>query len=269
LQALLQRCWAWTAEVNGVGCDPDEEPSERAFGWNDAYFRTAAIAATSGGQAGIEELLGKVLALPDKGFFEAAEAVIHELDEQWHGGRVHQDLIRLVRQTIVDRLIATTAWRSLARERSTGTNMDLIGVLAALFFAVGVPGSAPREYTAPADMPRIEVLLPMLTGVAEVGATSLFVAMGFLQLLEIEPQRRHLPFMARAVAAWAGAQGTQSEFWLAHGIGSRACNWIDRAFPSIETPSDDPLRSDLTIIVDTLVRCGIPTAAEIERRLGS
>ena len=107
--------------------------------------------------------------------------------------------------------------------------MHLAGAVAVFFMGRHDIGRGPRCYVLPAGDARIVVLLPMLTDLAEQAAASTFVALAFLGLLDIKPHASRLEFFARAVAAWSRSHGASAEFWIDHGIGARACAWIDKA----------------------------------------
>lgn len=271
LCALVRHCWPWTAGANGVGCGPDEEPGELAFEWNDAYFAAALAAAVSIGDAGIKGyVLDPLAQLPEERFLDAAEAVLHALDQLWlNGGVVSDSTAVSIREALAQRLVGTWPWRHLVSERSAGTGIHVAGAVAAMFMGQHEMGRGPRCYVLPPGAARADLLLPMLTQLTEQAAGSTFVAIAFLGLLEVEPHASRLMFMARAVAAWWRVQGANAEFWIDHGIGRRLCDWIDMAVlgaPVSQTVLDS---AELTAIVDILVQCGTPLARALEERLAA
>lgn len=268
---LVRHCWPWTAGANGVGCEPDEEPGELAFEWNDAYFAAALAAAVSIGDAGIEEyVLHPLGQLPEERFLDAAEAVLHALDQLWlNAGAVSDSTAVSIREALARKLVATSRWHRLASECSAGTELHLAGAVAAMFMGQHEMGREPRCYIGPLGAARADLLLPMLAQLAEQAAGSTFVAIAFLGLLEVEPHANRLMFMTRTVAAWWRVQGANAEFWVNHGIGRRVCDWIDKAVlaaPASPTVLDSP---DLTGVVDILAQCGTPLARALEERLAA
>ncbi|ASL29127.1 hypothetical protein ACG10_22870 (plasmid) [Azotobacter chroococcum] len=269
LCAVVRYCWPWTAGANGVGCGPNEEPSELAFEWNDAYFAAALAAGVSIGNAGIEEyVLDPLAQLPEKRFLDAAETVLHTLDQLWlNGGVVSDSTAVSIREALAQRLMATWSWRHLASERSVGIGIHVAGAVTAMFMGQHDIRRGARCYVLPPGAARADLLLPMLTQLAEQAAGSTFVAIAFLKLLEIEPHANRLIFIARVVAAWWRVQGANTEFWIDHGIGRRLCEWIDKAVlgsPVSPTVLDS---AELTSIVDILVQCGTPLARVLEEHL--
>lgn len=269
LCALVRHCWPWTSGANCVGCGPDEEPGELAFEWNDAYFVAALAGAVSIGNAGIEEyVLNPLAQLPEERFLDAVEAVLHELDRLWlNGGGISDSTAVSIRETLAQRLVMTSAWRHLASKRSSRIEIHVAGAIAAMFIGQHEIGRGPRCYVLPPGAARADLLLPMLTELAEQAAGSTFVAIAFLGLLEVEPHANRLIFMARAVTAWWRVQDADAEFWIDHGIGRRLCDWIDKAVlyaPVSLTVLDS---TELAAVMDILVQSGSPLARALEERL--
>jgi hypothetical protein len=250
---LVRHCWPWTADANGVGCGPDEEPDELAFEWNRAYFQAALAVGVATGDVGAKQyLLGPIAQLPEERFLDAAEAVLHELDRLWLNESVVSDSLALsIRELLAQRLVQTRSWRRVVSERSTGVGMHVAGALAALFMGEHVFGQGPRCYLLPAAVGRAELLLPMLTQMAEQAAGSTFVASAFLRLLEVQPDVRRLKYIARAVTAWWRGQGANAEFWIDHGMGRRVCAWLDKAVLAEPAPTVSPSEE-----VTAIVGCG-------------
>ncbi|MDN7998157.1 hypothetical protein QZN00_13470 [Burkholderia multivorans] len=271
LRALVRHCWPWTAAANGVGCEPDEEPGELAFEWNDVYFAAALAGAVSAGHAGVEEyVLDPLAKLPEERFLDATEAVLHELDRLWlNGGAVSDSTAVWIRETLTQRLVGTRTWHRLASERSSHVEIHMAGAIAAMFMGQHEIGKGPRCYVLPPGAARADLLLPMLTQLTEQAAGSTFVAIAFLELLEVGPQASRLTFMARTVTAWWRARGANAEFWIDYGIGRRLCDWIDKAV--LDAPVSPAVldSTELAAIMDILVESGLPLATALKERLAS
>ena len=271
LCALVRHCWPWTAGANGVGCGPDEEPGELAAEWNDAYFRASLAVAVSMGDGGIAEyLLGPLAQLPEERFLAAAETVLHELDQLWLGsGAVSDSTAVSIREALVRPLVATRSWRRLVSERSMGVEIAIGRTLDAMFLGQHDRGRGPRRYVLSPGAVRADLVLPLLTQLAEQAAGSTFVANAFLRLLEVEPHAHRLKFLARAVAAWWQVHGANAEFWIDLEIGRRLCEWTDKA--ALGAPVLPMLLdcAELTVIVDILAQCGTPLARALEERIAA
>src|SRR4029077_6937268 len=124
-------------------------------------------------------------------------------------------------------------------------------------------GRGLRCYVGPPGGARADLLLPMLTRLAEQAAGSTFVAIALLGLMNVAPHAKQLMFMARAVAAWWRVEGANAEFWIDHGIGRRLCDWINKAVLGAPVSPTVLESAELTAIVDTLVQCGTPLASAL------
>ena len=268
LRGLVNHCWAWTARANGVGCQKDEEPGERAHGWNDAYFAAATAAAATLDGSVVSELLQRVAQLPQDRFLDATTAVLHELDRRWLNDEIVLDsTVLMARQALALRIREFWAWKRLTSERSTSAEVHLTGALAALFMGEYGIGKGPRCYVMPPGAERADVLLPMLTQLAVEAAPSTFVALAILGLLEVQPQVHRLTFVAQVVIAWWGAQGASTEFWNGYGIARRVCDWVEKAILSAPVPREVLDSAELTSIVDTLIQTGTPLARILDEKI--
>lgn len=271
LRGLVNHCWAWTAAANGVGCEKDEEPGERADEWNDAYFAAATSAAATLDDAGIMELvLKRVGQLPQDRFLDATTAVLHEIDRLWlSDGLVSGPTVLMVRDTLASRIREFWTWKRLTSECSTSADIHLTSALAAQFMAENEIGKGPRCYLQPPGAERADLLMPMLTRLAVEAAPSTFVALAMLGLLEVRPQVHRLTFLAEVVGVWWQAQGANTEFWNDYGIGRRVCAWVEKAILSDPVPLEVLDSAELTTIVDRLVRSGTPLARILDEKISA
>lgn len=271
LRAFVRHCWSWTAGANGVGCEPEEEPGERAFDWNIAYFQAALTAAVSADGAGLDEyLLDPLAVLPEERFLDAAESALHALDYLWLNGVLVSDHTAVaIRHALSQRLVVTRFWLRLASELSVGISSHGAGAVSAMFMGRHEMGRGPRCYVLPPGTAHADLLLPSLTRLAEQAAGSTFVALAFLGLLEVAPHESRLEFLARAVAAWWRVQGANAEFWIHYAIGRRVGEWIDKALLSSNASRTFLESAELIAIVDILVQCGTPAAGALDERLSA
>lgn len=271
LSSLVRHCWPWTAAANGVGCEPDEEPGELSFKWNDAYFSAALAAGAVLGNVGIEEfVLGPLALLPEERFLDAAEAVLHALDRLWlSGNEVADDIAISTREVLLKQLRTTTAWQRVASERTSTIEVHLARTVAAIFMGQYHMGDGPRCYVPAREAFRTDAVVRILMPLVAEAAGSTYVAVAFIELLEIAPHVSRLNFLVRAASAWWSTQGPNAEFWIDHGLGQRICAWIEKAV--FDVPFSPTLlgSAELIAVVDVLVQCGIPLARELEERLST
>lgn len=272
LGALLRQYRSWTAGANGVGANPGEEPGERPYQWNEAYFGASVVAAISrGNDDGLTEFLFQPLAhLPEERFFDAIGSALRKLDVLWlDDAAVSSTTVVEVREQLAERLVTTRAWMRLVSRPSASTETHLADAVAAFFLARHDWGRGPRCYVPSQRALGTDPVMPMLTELAEQAAGSTFVALAFMNLIDLEPRVGPVAFLARAISAWWDKHGASTEFWIDHGIGTRACTWIDQSFDKVEGVDVAHLAAHFTAMVDTLVRCGIPAAAALEARVAA
>jgi hypothetical protein len=268
LRGLLRHCWVWTAGANGVGCEPDEEPAESVHNWNDAYFKAALHLAVSVPASTQETLLDPVFQLTEARFFDAIAAVIHGLDLLWmRAHRVEDAQALSIRQALAQRFLLTRSWAWHERDLSHGTEVHLAAALAALFAAHAVPGQGPRCYVSVEEVHRLHMLVPMLGDIAQRGAASTYVAIAFMEAMKVQPLPSHLPLMSRVVSAWHAVHAESGDFWVDHRIGQRLCDWIDAAAFDGRALKAGADCASAVAMVDTLLRCGIHAAVDLDDRL--
>lgn len=268
LHALLDHCWPWTAEANGVDMADDEEAGERAREWTGTYFGAAAkAAATLDGAAWQELVFDRLVRLPDDGFLDACESVLLRIDITWiDEDRLPDSQVLQARQLIADRLRATRSWKWLVPTPSHSIDMKIAGALSAVFVASYEMGRGPKCYLPPAQGHRTGALLPLVTSLTEEGAASTFIAMGFLGLIEVAPRLDNLPFLWATTVAWWNRWGINSGFWQDHGIGRRVCDWVDAVLSQSDADLR-PQRDALIGISDILLKCGITQSKPLEERI--
>jgi hypothetical protein len=271
LSSLVRHCWPWTAGANGVGMAADEEPGERPYEWNNAYFASAIAVAVSLPDNKVEDLVLQPLSqLPEERFLDAAEAVLHTLDTLWfNDGAVTDTLALSIRESVAKSLTSTYAWQRLISQRSSSTERHLSGALAAMFLGEQYPGRGPRTYVKAAGAARAAIVFPLLTRLTEESASSTFVAVAYLNLLEVSPSPLQLASLAQAVKAWWQAQGAHTEFWIDHSIGRRVCEWLEKVVLGDAVPKSVLNAPETTMIVDILVQCGTPMARSLEERIAA
>ena len=108
----------------------------------------------------------------------------------------------------------------------------------------------------------------MLEKLVETGPF-LFVAVVTLNLLEVSPRSAHLPFLVTAAKTWLGSHPDDSDFWVDHEIGRRACVWIEKIWrqePAL-LDADEPIRFDVDRLLSALISLGVAEAKRLEEAL--
>lgn len=175
-----------------------------------------------------------------------------------------------IRSTLATRLMASRGWTWQQRSRSASIETHIGPAIAVLFFNDYGFAQPANCYLPPGCIDRLAPFLPVLEQLVQSGPSH-FVASVTLNLLEVSPRSAHLPFMVAAVQAWLGSYPDDSEFWVAHGFGRRACVWfeeIGRQEPALFV-NNRAMRLDLDRLLAALVSLGVAEARRLEEALAS
>jgi hypothetical protein len=273
LRQLVGAYGEWTAVVNGVGLQPDEEVTETPSEWNNVYFRLAGLCVSGLSLAEIDNIaLRNILSLPDEPFLEAAMHFLHGIDEIYfeHHGLDDASAVS-IRLVLSDRLMTTSAWRRLSGDCSGRVERDLGAAVATFFFNdYSIFEKQSRCYLLLKAGERIDPFIPVLCKLVE-GGPSVFIATVLLNLLDVVPRQAWLPLMISAGNIWMSACKDDRTFWIDYDIGRRVCVWVDRIRLQQQEAfaTGQPLRDDLDRLLASLVRLGIPEANQLEAALAS
>lgn len=273
LRQLVGAYGEWTAVVNGAGLSPDEGLTKTPREWNNVYFRLAGLCVSGLALAEIDDVaLRKIHSLPDEPFLEAATHFLRSVDEIYfeHCGLDDASAVG-IRLMLSDRLLTTSAWRSLSGDCSGRVEHDLGPAVATFFFNDhSIFEQQSRCYLLPKAGERIGPLIPILCKLVE-GGPSVFVAIVLLNLLDVVPRQACLPLMIAAGNIWMSACKGDRRFWIDYDIGRRVCVWVDRIRLQQQEAfaTGHPLRDDLDRLLASLVRLGIPEANQLENALAS
>lgn len=265
LTTLLGHFKPWSLLANGSDCSEQEEPGERLYRWNLAYYRALATATAHG--APVQDLVDSLNGVEEQRFFTIAASVLLTLDALWLEGPAPGSPVRLVRETVIERLKSTAGWRWETRRASLSCNQELASCVDAVFLSARVPLSGVACLVNEGTADKAYELLPLLKPLALEGAASACTARAWMALLEVRPAIENVEHLADAVAAWFKAHGTNAEFWVGIDLSRKLCSWIAAVLDSGSAATDAAARNRLGSIVDTLLTCGFPAARPLEARL--
>jgi hypothetical protein len=110
--------------------------------------------------------------------------------------------------------------------------------------------------------------MPTLTDLVTGAASSGYLAVLFLDLIETSPRPALLPYLIDALGAWCSAYGPDTSFWVSRNIGGRVCRWLTRVLSDGATgPLDSVQERILLDCLDILVQAGVTSAREVEELL--
>ena len=266
---LIDSYWDWTAAANGVGCADDEEAADPPSQWTHAYFAVVARSMVGLDNAGIARFaLNRICQLPDERFFDAVAQFVPTVDELWiNDGQLGVEAVLNIRAALAQRLGQSRGWQRLVRSDSSSIEVHIGPAIAALLMNQHSRIQPAKCYLLPAGAERIEPLMPELVELAVEAARSPFMALLFLNLIEVRVQPPHLAHVLRVATAWATVHQSDAKFWLDCNVGNRLCAWLDAAVSTAAIPVESEVGRELDVLLDCMVRTGVPTAKQLEDRI--
>jgi hypothetical protein len=270
LRDLVKAYADFSAKLNGLGLDPDEELSQSPDEWNGNYYALLARTLVGLSETEIDELaVARVTALPDKSFFDITPHFLREIDVLYFNEHLLEAEAPSIRQRLVDRLVASSGWRRLVASRSSSIEIHLGPAIGTIFFNDYVLRQTATYLTRKA-IKRVGPFLPALIDLLARGP-SYFVALVTMDLLEVSPDAMLLPVPVAGCNAWISCYGNDTAFWVEHGIGRRLCAWLDQVRQAAPEALmvGKPERKAVDAVLAVLVRLGVAEARVLEATLAS
>jgi hypothetical protein len=120
------------------------------------------------------------------------------------------------------------------------------------------PPYPPKEFAS---------VMPTLTALVTDAPTSGYLAVLFLDIIELSPTLVLLPYVLEAIMAWCKAYDDDTSFWGSNDVGARVCAWLTKVLSTGGSSLTDQRQSDLSAALDILVRAGITSARALEDNL--
>ncbi len=251
----------WAIEANG----PDEEGRDgdrRPFTFNANFFDYLGIlvAALPHDEA-ITYFVEPILEFPDEACVDTLATLLRGFDRAVNSTDAKKPLDPYaLRRVLARRLQQSRSYNRLTRDKSFTCEMYLGGALCAMFYQAPrmMQLGPPLPPCPPGDFVRA---LPTLTALVVGAPTSGYIAVLFLDLVELSAKPPLLPFVLEAVMVWCKAYDADTSFWGNNDIGARTCVWFTKALGGSLTAQQ---RSDLRGVLDVLVRAGVTSARVLE-----
>jgi hypothetical protein len=157
----------------------------------------------------------------------------------------------------------------MGREKEFSCETHAAAAITAMFFQDQGIGGA-RQASIPMNWDGLGGVLPLLTDFVVGAPTSGYLAILFLNVLERAPEARWAPYLLDALVAWVAAYGADTSFWVARGVGTQACAWLNKALSAGDglALSAEHL-THLVGALDVLVKSGVAAARELEERFSA
>lgn len=266
---LTKAYMTWTIIANGVEIDEvDRSPYE----WNDIFFALVAQCLIGLSFDEIDKLiLTPITNLPDRHFFDVIAVFQRSVDGVYFGGGDIQTSIAVnIRTALADRMMKSYKWKHLNGKKGMSIEMHIGPAIAVLFFNDHYIAQSTKCYLYAKGTERIGPFLPLLERMIQ-SASSPFIALMLLNLLEVAPHSDYLNILVVAGKAWLNVYPDFRPFWIDHCFGRRWCLIIENIriqFPST-IDSNLPIRSELDSIIAMLISLGIPEASRLEETFGN
>jgi hypothetical protein len=202
-RALIDAYAEWTSVENGAGQGDDIEINRSPMEWNMTYFDL--VPRTFIGMSGDEidrGVLQRVLTFPEESFFDTAAVLIRTLDELYFNGKIigGGEALRL-RTLLFNELRQRRGWQRVVERKSTSIEMHLARAVSSLFLHNESWGGG-KCYLNPRGADSLKVFLPLLSRICVEAAPSQYIALQFLDLMELKVDAENLGYLIAAASAW-------------------------------------------------------------------
>lgn len=266
---LGEYLFQWTSYANGSRNGNDSDSDHRPFEWNAHFFGFLGVLAVAlPSDTALEKFIHPLINFRDEAFYDAAAYFLRGFDNATLATDTpNPENPKAIRSAIADRIKSGWNYKRIGREKGSNTSETHAGdALNAIFYQshrianMGV-ANIPKNWEGLTET--IEILTSLVVGAPASG----YLAGLFLNLMETNINPHYALSITSATKAWAAVYGTDSNFWVEKGFGTRLCVWLQRLLDGHGLPALASEKSDLTVCLDVLIRAGVPLARDIEERL--
>jgi len=266
-RALVDAYAEWTAIENGAGQGDDIETSSSSIEWNRTYFdlvpRTFVGLSSDQIDRGV---LQRVLTLPEECFSDTISVLIRTLDELYfNSGSIEGGEVLRLRTLLFDELRKRQGWQWVVQRKSTSMEVHLARAVSSLFLHnESWAGGNCYLYQPGAD--RLKVFLPLLSTIAVDAAQSQYIALQFLNLMELKVDPANLHYLVTTASAWMAKYPEDTTFWIDYGVGKRICAWLAEAMKAEPETFAAPAcpSGEIDRLLDGFLRVGVAAARQVE-----
>ncbi|MGO7546728.1 hypothetical protein AB9E34_13220 [Rhizobium leguminosarum] len=269
LPAFVDAYAEWTAEANGAGLKRTADVDVRLNEWNNAFFSLFARSMVSLDLGRAEAQTQRAIDVPDRSFYDILAELNPPIDVSYLNGQGPNVSVAVkLREILADRLMQSAGWRREHDRSELSVEMRIGPAIAAMFFNEYNALSKSRCYLYAKGVAQIDPFLPKLSELVSTGPVP-FTAMLTMNLLEVSPLVRHMPFFLSSALVWLTRQPANTDLWVEAGLGNRLAAWIEKivSIDSSQLATGNQLRAKIDDVLARLVRAGVPEAHRIERQI--
>lgn len=269
LVPLTEHLMAWTLGANASG-DEEREPEGRPFTWNGMFYDYLGfLCAALPNEQAMKSFVQPMTELGDEAFHDGMASLLRGFDRAVLSSNATKPAYpAAMRIALAERLKTTRNYQHLNRRKEFTTEIHAADAFTAMFFQRSgiLPSLRP---SIPDNWDGLEAVMPTLTGLVTGAASSGYLAVLFLDLIETSRHPALLPHMVDALGAWCSAYGPDTSFW-GRDIGGRACGWLKDVLSDGATGRPDAGQvKALVDSLDVLVQAGVTSAREVEELLAA
>lgn len=260
---LTKHIAAWAIAANGPD-DEGRDADDRPFSLNGHFFEyLGRLVAALPHHEAMTAFIEPIFTLPDGACCDLLAKLLHGFDSAVHSSDAHKPLdMFALRRAIAARLQRAWLYERLGREKSFSCEIRLGDALRAMFYQVPGYHLGPRPRPRPpADFAHV---LPTLAGLVKGAPASGYLAILFLDLVELWPNPDALPSVLEVLIGWCDARGADVGFWGNYDIGVRTSAWFATVLAAEKPSLTAQQLSDLRSALDILVRAGVAQARTLE-----
>jgi hypothetical protein len=256
----------WTRDANGAGLDKEDRSDKSPREWNEVYFELEARCVAGQSAEKLESTLDRLFSgLPDESLCACLHAFLYSIDVAFFERRsltsaqavqIRSDLMRRLRETML-------FGRNKDRDELS-VEMPLASALATLCFNDQGGLTPSKCYLPAAFIERADPFLPSLEDFLR-GCTSPFVAIMYLNFMEVAPRAEHASFVATCAGIWLDRFPESDQFWIEWEFGRRICSVLISIFQDSPEAFSDSIMPEIERVLSKLVSLGAPHAYELEQ----
>lgn len=257
----------WTREENGAGSKDDDRRRSSPDQWNEVYFQVEAYCLTGESEAELDATLESLFSgLPDKTLCGCVSEFLLSVDRAYFERKALTAAQAVhIRGNVIKRVQATSiyGWNKDRDELSMAS--DLVPAVATICFN----DQALRQtkcYLPVSFIERADVFLPLLETFVR-DCTSPYVALMYLNFMEVAPRPEQVSFVATCAGIWLDRFPDRDQFWIEWEIGRRICSILISIFQQAPEAFSDAVMPEVERVLSRLVSLGAPQAYELEQMI--
>jgi hypothetical protein len=258
---------AWTRDANGAGLEDDDRREHAPREWNEVYFELEARCLVGQSAAELAGTLNSLFSgLSDESYCTCLSALLFSVDRAYfEWGTLTASQAVQVRRYVMERLQQTSLFGWNKDRDELSVEMHLGPALATLCFNVeGFRQS--KCYLPPSYIERADVFLPSLEAFVR-GCTSPYLALRYLNFMEVAPRAEQVRFVAACAGAWLDRFPDSDRFWIEWEFGQRICSVLVTIFQDAPETFSEAIMPEIERVLSKLVSLGAPHAYELEELL--